>query len=296
MVGPVHNWSNHIKIKHFGTPSSFEWRKHMFFFFFGFFWWGGTLMGGERFLSAFYMTVRCRWPSGERHCTVMQMLRNFGLPWARQGVSHPFGGALFVWPSQIPGSPHPVPPPTKESRFLATMGNGKTAASWGEGKRNCKNSPWVRVFWIWVLIGWVLALSLTDRKMTKKWWKWKGTSMEASLSPSLFLPICHFALICIIFLVDSKRLYCRTPETWFGGEFSVKWFGFRPKSELQAKSRSYGPKVRVTAWQTPESEQNRPEKGPEWGLGVSTENHLKAFLNAPKLSCVNLWSVGCDFV
>ena len=32
---------------------------------------GGTLMGGERFLSVFYMTVPCRWPSGERHRTVM---------------------------------------------------------------------------------------------------------------------------------------------------------------------------------------------------------------------------------
>ena len=43
------------------------------------------------------------------------------------------------------------------------------------------------------------------------------------------------------------------------------------KSELQAKSRSYGPKVRATAGQTPESEPNHPEKGPEWGLGASTE-------------------------
>ena len=31
-------------------------------------------------LSAFYMTDRCRWPSGERHRAVMQMLRSFGLP------------------------------------------------------------------------------------------------------------------------------------------------------------------------------------------------------------------------
>ena len=34
------------------------------------------------------------------------------------------------------------------------------------------------------------------------------------------------------------------------------------KSELQTKSRRY----------SPESEPNRPEKGPEWGLGASTEN------------------------
>ena len=42
-------------------------------------------------------------------------------------------------------------------------------------------------------------------------------------------------------------------------------------SELQAESRSYGPKVGDTAGQTPESEPNRPEMGPEWGLGASTE-------------------------
>ena len=41
---------------------------------------GGDVDGGERFLSAFYMTVRCHLPSGERHRTVMQMLRSFGLP------------------------------------------------------------------------------------------------------------------------------------------------------------------------------------------------------------------------
>ena len=44
------------------------------------------------------------------------------------------------------------------------------------------------------------------------------------------------------------------------------------KSELHAESRSYRPKVGDTAGQTPESEPNRPEKGPEWGLGASTEN------------------------
>ena len=41
---------------------------------------GGGADGGERFLSAFCMTVRCRWPSGKRHRTVMQMLRSFGVP------------------------------------------------------------------------------------------------------------------------------------------------------------------------------------------------------------------------
>ena len=41
---------------------------------------GGDADGGERFLSVFYMTFRCRWPPVERHRTVMQMLRSFGLP------------------------------------------------------------------------------------------------------------------------------------------------------------------------------------------------------------------------
>ena len=43
------------------------------------------------------------------------------------------------------------------------------------------------------------------------------------------------------------------------------------KSELQAESQSYGPKVGDAAGQTPKSEPNRPEQGPEWGLGASTE-------------------------
>ena len=77
----------------------------------------------------------------------------------------------------------------------------------------------------------------------------------------------------LILYLDSKRLYCRTPEKWFGAEFSVKWFGFRPESQ------SYRPKVGVTDEKSeiqpgrpPESEPNRPEKGPEWGLCASTEN------------------------
>ena len=56
------------------------------------------------------------------------------------------------------------------------------------------------------------------------------------------------------------------------------------KSELQAEGRSYGPKVRVTARQTPRIRPNHPQKGPEWGLGASTEPPLlKAFLNPPKI-------------
>ena len=46
------------------------------------------------------------------------------------------------------------------------------------------------------------------------------------------------------------------------------------KSELQAKSQSY-------SWAgPPESEPNRPERGPEWGLGASTENPPESLLKS----------------
>ena len=43
----------------------------------------------------------------------------------------------------------------EETHVLATTADGKAAALWGEGKRNCKNSAFG-----WVLIGWVLGRSL----------------------------------------------------------------------------------------------------------------------------------------
>ena len=58
-----------------------------------------------------------------------------------------------------------------------------------------------------------------------------------------------------IFELDSRRLYCRTHEIR-----AEKWFKLQhQKSELQPARQ-------------PESELNRPEKEPEWGLGASTEN------------------------
>ena len=45
------------------------------------------------------------------------------------------------------------------------------------------------------------------------------------------------------------------------------------KSELQAESRSYRPKVSGFKQADPQtSEPNGPAKGPEWSLGDSTEN------------------------
>ena len=54
------------------------------------------------------------------------------------------------------------------------------------------------------------------------------------------------------------------------------------KSELQAKSRSYRPKVRATAGQTPGIRTESLRKEPEWGWGASTETPLNTFLNPPK--------------
>ena len=69
-----------------------------------------------------------------------------------------------------------------------------------------------------------------------------------------------------------------------GRTFSEMIRNFGPESQ------SYGPKVGVTDQKSelqpgrpPESELNRPEKGPESGLGASTELPLKAFLNPPNI-------------
>ena len=58
-----------------------------------------------------------------------------------------------------------------------------------------------------------------------------------------------------------------------GADFQRNDSGFGPESQ------SHRPKVGVTGQKSelqpgrpPESEPNRPEKAPEWGLGASTEN------------------------
>ena len=74
--------------------------------------------------------------------------------------------------------------------------------------------------------------------------------------------------------MDSKRLCCRNSREMIRGRiFSEMIFGFRPGSQ------SYRPKVGVTDQKSeiqpdrpPESELNRPEKAPGWGLGASTES------------------------
>ena len=70
-----------------------------------------------------------------------------------------------------------------------------------------------------------------------------------------------------------KKALLQNPREMIGGRIFSKLIRIRArKSELRPESRSYRPKVRVTAGETPESEPNRPEKAPELGLGASTEN------------------------
>ena len=92
--------------------------------------------------------------------------------------------------------------------------------------------------------------------------------------------------VMVIVIVISQEIICKImsyvtwiqkgftvePREMIRGRISSEMIRIQArKSELQAKSRSYGPKVRVTAGQTPESELNRSEKAPKWGLGASTE-------------------------
>ena len=45
--------------------------------------------------------------------------------------------------------------------FLSTVAEGQAKASWGEGKKNCKHSPWVC---FWVGPHWVGPLALVDKR------------------------------------------------------------------------------------------------------------------------------------
>ena len=68
------------------------------------------------------------------------------------------------------------------------------------------------------------------------------------------------------------------------------------KSELQAKSQSCGPKVRVTAGQTPRIRTESPRKGPRMGfMCIYREAPLKAFLNPPKLLVLLSSLLSCIF-
>ena len=73
--------------------------------------------------------------------------------------------------------------------------------------------------------------------------------------------------------VDSRRSLQKPREIIRGRIFSEMIRIQARKSELQAESRSYGPKARVTAGPTPRIRTESPKgKGPGWGLGASAEN------------------------
>ena len=66
-------------------------------------------------------------------------------------------------------------------------------------------------------------------------------------------------------LSGFKKASLQNPREMIRGQISVNWFGFGPESQ------SFRPKVGVTDRKSelqpgrpPESEPNRPEKGPEW--------------------------------
>ena len=77
--------------------------------------------------------------------------------------------------------------------------------------------------------------------------------------------------------LDSRRLDCRTAEKMIRGRiFSEMIRVLAQKSEIEAESRIYRPKLRVTAGKSPRARTESPRKGPECGLGASTETPLKA--------------------
>ena len=77
----------------------------------------------------------------------------------------------------------------------------------------------------------------------------------------------------IIVIWIQEGFTAEPPETWFGGRILSQMIRIQAQnSELQAESRSYGQKSEIQPGRPPESEPNRPEMGPEWGLGASAEN------------------------
>ena len=62
--------------------------------------------------------------------------------------------------------------------------------------------------------------------------------------------------------MDSRAAYCRTPETWFGDESSVKEFSFRPKSHTYTRI------IRATGMRAPRMRTKSPRKIPKLGLGA----------------------------
>ena len=114
---------------------------------------------------------------------------------------------------------------------------------------------------------WPKSVWFRNEHISSTWRSWSPSSLNLHVHACGRQHLQDLDICMTLTYLDSRRLYCRTPEKWFGGEFTVKWFGFRPESQ------SYRPKVGVTDQKSeiqpgrpPESEPNRPEKGPRMGL------------------------------
>ena len=91
-------------------------------------------------------------------------------------------------------------------------------------------------------------------------------------------------LLCL--LGDAPELFYRRVRNYYLSGFKKALLQNPPRNDsganFQRSDSDSGPKVRVTGRKSelqtksrrysPKSEPNRPEKGPEWGLGASTEN------------------------
>ena len=75
-------------------------------------------------------------------------------------------------------------------------------------------------------------------------------------------------------LAGFKKALLQNLQDMFRGQSFSEMMRIRArKSELQAESRSYGPKSQSYRRADPQkSELNHPAKVPEWGFGASTEN------------------------
>ena len=61
--------------------------------------------------------------------------------------------------------------------------------------------------------------------------------------------------------IQKLRFHCRSPETWFRGKFSVKWFGLSPEPKVRVtgqKSELRTKKSKLQPGRPTESEPNRP--------------------------------------
>ena len=99
------------------------------------------------------------------------------------------------------------------------------------------------------------------------WWWWIFLSSEGSAV--ILVPIArkYFIWIQEGFAAEPLR-----NDSGANFQWNFKRFGFRPESQsCRPKVGDTDQKSEIQPGRPPESEPNRPEKGPEWGLGAFTE-------------------------